>query len=364
MEYTDNTLNYNFNNLCFNFDYKNRFVDTSYNNVNNKKFTFNTSFLKVLKPLHISSNKKNIKTNKYIILETSNNLDNKDEFMIIIDKIHEISQENIKKNSLDWFNIELDDFGLDMKVRKPIDNQKNIPFIKIIIGNNKDLLKKISNLEKNTYISMDIQFNGLQVLSDHLIEEWELINFITQEDYDNKMNIENTEEQINNFEELSNLKELSNLENISHLQEYESNIEEDESNIEEDENNIEEDENNLEEDESNIEEDESNIEEDENNIEENESNIEEDENNIEENENNTEDEDKINLQKDESNLQEIENNLQEVKDNTEEDESNIKENENNTKEKNILEKNKNKNKNIIIKNNIKYIKRKHKILIW
>ena len=314
MEYTDNTLNYNFNNLCFNFDYKNRFVDSSYNNIYNKKFTFNTSFLKVLKPIHISSNKKNIKTNKYIILETSNNLDNKDEFMIIIDKIHEISQENIKKNSLDWFNIELDDFGLDMKVRKPIDNQKNIPFIKIIIGNNKDLLKKISNLEKNTYISMDIQFNGLQVLSDHLIEEWELINFISQEDYDNKITIENTEEQINNFEELSNLKELSNLENMSYLQE------------------------------------------DENNTEKNQNNIEEYENNVKENEDNTEE--------NENNVKENENNLEENENNAEEDESNIKENEENIKEENILEKNKNKSKNIVIKNNIKYIKRKHKILIW
>jgi hypothetical protein len=340
MEYTNNTLNYNFNNLCFNFDYKNRFVDTSYNNVNNKKFTFNTSFLKVLKPLHISSNKKNIKTNKYIILETSNNLDNKDEFMIIIDKIHEISQENIKKNSLDWFNIELDDFGLDMKVRKPIDNQKNIPFVKIIIGNNKDLLKKISNLEKNTYISMDIQFNGLQVLSDHLIEEWELINFISQEDYDNKITIENTEEQKNNFEELSNLKELSNLENMSYLQE--------------DENNTKENKNNIEEYESNIKKNENNTEENENNLEQNENNLEQNENNSEQNENNTEE--------NENNSEQNENNSEQNENNSEEDESNIKENENNTKEENILEKNK--NKNIIIKNNIKYIKRKHKILIW
>ena len=162
MEYISNSnLNsnsiYDFNNLTFDFDYKNRFINCLFDN--EKNFMFETPFLKVLKPLHISNSKKNIELNKYIILETLNNLENNNEFMIVINKIHEISQENIKKNSKSWFNLELDDFGLDMKVRRPVDSQKNIQFIKIIIGNDQLLLTKINNLEKNTYISMKIKYN-------------------------------------------------------------------------------------------------------------------------------------------------------------------------------------------------------------
>ena len=125
MEYSLNSNSiYDFNHLNFDFDYKSRFINCLFDN--EKNFMFETPFLKVLKPIHVSNSKKNIGTNKYIILETLNNLQNNNEFMIVINKIHEISQENIKKNSKAWFNIELDDFGLDMKVRLPIDNQKNI----------------------------------------------------------------------------------------------------------------------------------------------------------------------------------------------------------------------------------------------
>ena len=100
MEYISNSNSnsiYDFNNLTFDFDYKNRFINCLFDN--EKNFMFETPFLKVLKPLHISNSKKNIELNKYIILETLNNLENNNEFMIVINKIHEISQENIKKNS-------------------------------------------------------------------------------------------------------------------------------------------------------------------------------------------------------------------------------------------------------------------------
>ena len=317
MEYISNSNSnsiYDFNNLTFDFDYKNRFINCLFDN--EKNFMFETPFLKVLKPLHISNSKKNIELNKYIIIETLNNLENNNEFMIVINKIHEISQENIKKNSKSWFNLELDDFGLDMKVRRPIDSQKNIQFIKIIIGNDQLLLTKINNLDKNTYISMKIKYNGLRVLSDNLIEEWELIDFITQNDYDKNMielksidiesfienklnsyNYKNEEEQLND-NQVVNVKEQLN-DNMVVIDEQQINEE-------------------------------------------------------------------LQINNDQQINEEIQVNEElQVNDGPQimdESKKEKKYKEKNIKKNNILEKNN--KQNIILKNNVKYVKRKHKVLIW
>ena len=334
MEYISNLNSnsiYDFNNLTFDFDYKNRFINCLFDN--EKNFMFETPFLKVLKPLHISNSKKNIELNKYIILETLNNLENNNEFMIVINKIHEISQENIKKNSKSWFNLELDDFGLDMKVRRPIDNQKNIQFIKIIIGNDQLLLNKINNLEKNTYISMKIKYNGLRVLSDNLIEEWELIDFMTQNDYDknmielksidiesfieNKLNLynyKNEEEQLNDNQIVNDEQQLNDVQNIIE----DKQINNDKQITEE---------------------------------------LQINNNQQINKESQVNEELQVNkeLQVNEELLENL--HLQIMNESKNESKKEKK-----YKEKNILEKNN--KQNIILKNNVKYVKRKHKVLIW
>ena len=322
MEYTLNSNSiYDFNHLNFDFDYKNRFINCFLDN--EKKFIFETPFLKVLKPMHISNSKKNTETNKYIILETFSELQNNNEFMVIIDKIHEISQENIKKNSKSWFNIELDEYGLDMKVRRPIDNQKNIQFIKIIIGNNQTLLNKINTLEKNIYISMKINYKGLRVLSDNLTEEWELIDFITQDEYDkNTINLQNIE--IETF--LENKLNLNNFE-CNNLNNELNNMELKEDNELKIDNNQEFENNKLEKNKNEIQED--NILEKYNN--------EEQENN-EDSDNKLQDDSIIKAQNNLKNSKKINNKV------------------------NLIEKNS--KKNIIVKKNKNYIKRKHKVLIW
>ena len=118
----------NYSDLNFNFEYKNRIIKSTFEN--NEYFKLDTPFLKVLKPVHISTNKKKNIEKKYIILEINENYNvNKelDDFLITINKLHETSQENIRKNSIKWFNTEFDDIGLDLKVRKPIDIQTRWP---------------------------------------------------------------------------------------------------------------------------------------------------------------------------------------------------------------------------------------------
>jgi hypothetical protein len=230
LESSSSTNNqFQFQDLQFHFDYKNRFVHCHYGN--KSQYQFQTSLLKVLKPLHISINKKNKESNKYIIIEinpddvvptqnlSENELEN-NYLMVIVNKLHEISQENIQKNSIQWFNIELDDFDLDMKVKRPIDQQKNIQFIKILIHNNEELLQKIEQLEKNTYISMDIRFNGLRICSDHLMEEWELMDFTNQEEKELLLS-----EYIENKMDVSSLLPLIADENSSYEKNIEMNIE-------------------------------------------------------------------------------------------------------------------------------------------
>ena len=197
-----------YSDLIFNFDSKNRLIKCTTNK--NEKFKFNTSLLKVLKPIHISINKKKNTEKKYIILEINDNYDlnnelNCDDFLISINKLHELSQENVRKNSIKWFNTEFDDIGLDLKVKKPIETQKEKQFIKIVIPNNENIVNKIGNLEKNNYIDAEISYNGLKVSSDYLMGEYEIINFITKEEYEK--NITQNEEIIINKYELLNIEE-------------------------------------------------------------------------------------------------------------------------------------------------------------
>ena len=52
----------------------------------------------------------------------------------------------LSKRPLGYINTEFDEFTLDMKVRRPIDIQKNIKFIKFII-NNENIFNKVSELD-------------------------------------------------------------------------------------------------------------------------------------------------------------------------------------------------------------------------
>ena len=193
----------NFNKLRFNFEYKNRLIRTNFDD--NEYFKFDTPFLKVLKPIHSNTNRKKNTEKNYIILEILDdyNVNHElDDFLILVNKLHEISQENIKKNSIKWFNTEFNEIGLDMKVKKPIDKQKDKQFIKILIPNdNKELFEKIRNLNKNDYVMSSIYYKGLKVSNDHLMGEYELINLVTQEEYEQNIQImnENSDSEMLNF---------------------------------------------------------------------------------------------------------------------------------------------------------------------
>ena len=218
----------NYSELNFNFEYKNRMIRSTFEN--NEYFKLDTPFLKVLKPIHVSTNKKKNLEKKYIILEINDdyNLNKElDDFLIIINKLHETSQENIRKNSIKWFNTEFDEFGLDLKVKKPIDKQKEKQFIKIIIPNdNEELLKKIQKLEKNNYVMTSIFYKGLKVSNDYLMGEYELINLITQEEYEEKKELEVKENDFNNRDFIENINNDEILDN-NNIEDIVENIVED-----------------------------------------------------------------------------------------------------------------------------------------
>ena len=168
-----------YTNLKYTFHNNDRFIYVK------EPFECNTPFLKILKPIHVTYNKKNTVAKKYLIVETSDELDfnNKiGEFMYIINKIHEISQEKIRENSLTWFHTEFDDIGLDMKIKRPIDQNRTSEFIKIVVPSS--LEEDVSKLQKGEYVSGRIFFKGLKVSAESIVEEWELKEFITQTQYE------------------------------------------------------------------------------------------------------------------------------------------------------------------------------------
>lgn len=174
-------------NLNFKFNLYDRFI--SVKDENGQYFKSQTPFLKVLKPVHNTFNKKKTIAKKYIILETNDDIDFNNQigqFMFVINKVHEISQEKIRENSMEWFNTEFDDIGLDIKVKRPIDQQKDSEFIRVSIPSH--LVDEVEQISKGTYLLCNIIFKGLKVSSDYIMEEWELDSFITQEKYEESQN--------------------------------------------------------------------------------------------------------------------------------------------------------------------------------
>ena len=179
----------NLNTLNFNFVLNDRFIYVK--DQENNYLKCQTPFLKVLKPIYTTLNKKKTIAKNYLILETNDELDFNNqigEFMFVINKIHEISQEKIRENSLTWFNTEFDDIGLDIKVKRPIEHQKDNEFIRIAISKDKDLENQMKSLSKGEYVLCNIIFKGLKISNECITEEWELKNYITQEKYDEMQN--------------------------------------------------------------------------------------------------------------------------------------------------------------------------------
>jgi hypothetical protein len=194
------------NKLNYQFNLNQRFVNVKDDEGN--YFKCQTPFLKVLKPVHVTLNKKKTIAKKYIILELSDDLDFNHQigdFTFIINKIHEISQEKIRENSMEWFNTEFDEIGLDIKVRRPIEQQRECEFIRICIPQNKQIEEEINLLQKGDYILTNIFFRGLKVSNDYINEEWEMNDFITQEKYEQLKKTDLLYEDIENMEKITTI---------------------------------------------------------------------------------------------------------------------------------------------------------------
>lgn len=207
------------NKLNYTFNINQRFINVK--DINDSPFKCQTPFLRVLKPIHVTLNKKKTIANKYIILELSDELDFNHQigdFTFIINKLHEISQEKIKDNSLEWFNTEFDEIGLDIKVKRPIEQQRDCEFIKICIPKNKEIEEQVNLLKKGDYILCNIFFKGLKVSNDYINEEWEMSDFITQEKYEQLKNTNLLYEDIENVDKLTTmLEDNEDIENVDKL---------------------------------------------------------------------------------------------------------------------------------------------------
>ena len=175
----------NFRDLSFNCITEERYIYVK--NKIDEYFKSETPFLKVLKPYHINKNK------SYLILSINDDFDFNDEindFVYLINKIHEFSQENIKLESKKWFGKDFDIFDLDNIVKRPIEEHKSNNYIKLVIPNDDLLEQKILNLSKDTYVKCNIEFKGLKISKETLMEEWYITDFITQEEVDEKNKLE------------------------------------------------------------------------------------------------------------------------------------------------------------------------------
>ncbi len=215
-------------NLNYKFELEDKYI---YVNDNNDKYVIKSPYLKVLKAKHEFKNK------NYLIVQLDQDLDideQIDNFIKKIRAIDEYSKEILLNNSKNWYGKKWDIYTLDSMTRYPIDEQKGLLYMKIIINKeDKELNKSIETLEKilennkEVYISIETYFKGLRWSREIFTEEWYLKDFSILEEENEDLIIENL---IKNIQE----------KNISKSEEKENNIIENEENniIENDENNI------------------------------------------------------------------------------------------------------------------------------
>ena len=202
-------------NLEYNCSTEDRFIYTNCGG-ENEYFDITTPFLKVLKPIHNHKNK------SYIILEINQDLDVNDEIgdlVHIINKVHACNQDNIAKESKKWFCKSFDVYDLDTMVKRPIEERNDSAYIKLIIPeDNEALEEKISLLKKGDYVRCHTFFKGLKISREALSEEWILIDFESQNDYDLKQsaeynNVSNSNKNILAIENIADVPEETICEN-------------------------------------------------------------------------------------------------------------------------------------------------------
>jgi hypothetical protein len=158
-------------------------------NKNNQKYKITSPYLKVLKAKHEFKNK------NYLIVQLDQDLDVDEKVEHFIKKIRyidEYSKEVLVNNSKNWYGKKWDIYTLDSMTRYPIDEQKGLFYMKIIIDKeDKDLNQRIQTLEKivensqEVYICVETYFKGLRWSREVFTEEWYLDDFkILEEEKD------------------------------------------------------------------------------------------------------------------------------------------------------------------------------------
>ncbi len=196
MEYEEERLS----NLNYKFELEDKYIYVNQND--NSKYTIKSPYLKVLKAKHEFKNK------NYLIVQLDQDLDTDeqiDNFIKKIRTIDEYSKEILLNNSKNWYGKKWDIYTLDSMTRYPIDEQKGVLYMKIIISKeDKELNKSIETLEKimennkEVYISIKTFFKGLRWSREIFTEEWYLEDFNILEEDDQDLILENL---IKNIEE-------------------------------------------------------------------------------------------------------------------------------------------------------------------
>ncbi len=216
------------------FVLEDKYIYVSYNG---RKYSISSPYLKVLKAKHEFKNK------NYLIVQLDQDLDvdeKIEEFIRNVRNMDEYSKEILMKNSKNWYGKKWDIYTLDSMTRYPIDEQKGVIYMKMIIDKeDKELNRQIDTLEKivesnhEVYISVDTYFKGLRWSREVFTEEWYLSDFrILEEERDMietiisrihqpEENHVDQEEKVDHVESVECVEHVESVEPVEHVERVE-----------------------------------------------------------------------------------------------------------------------------------------------
>jgi len=148
-----------------------------------------SSFLKVKKINHMDSHKRS-----QIVLEIQNENDNEDieNNFYILDKVLKQTRKDISKRSQEWFSKEMTEDYIEYILNPIYKVTSKLTYIYIYIPQNEDILEKIENIEEGDYIRCNIQYQGVRIYREDIVQEWELVTIETEQEYAIQNSIQNS----------------------------------------------------------------------------------------------------------------------------------------------------------------------------
>ena len=167
-----------------------------------------SSFLKIKKIHHLDIHKK-----AQIVFEIQNENDNEDieNNFYILDRILKQTKKDISKRSMEWFSKEMTEDYIEYILSPVYKVTSKMTYLYVYHPQEDTLLEKLESMDDGDYVSCKIRLRGLRIYREDIVQEWELVDIQSEQEYHIQREAQESPEWMDLQEDLCNIQESSAL---------------------------------------------------------------------------------------------------------------------------------------------------------